>query len=444
MKPYENYIDTKEYWLGKIPEHWKIIRLKLIGSINKGKKPINDYDKYEEGLFPYLSMEYLRGKSNDPIYANPNEGNLLVVNEGDIIILWDGSNAGEIVRAKTGVLSSTMAKIELKSDEFFSSFLNYYLQIAQVHIQNNTIGMGIPHVNGNVLRDLLLSIPPLNEQIQIAAFLDKKTALIDEIISKKERLIELLQAKRQATINEVVTGKKVWDATTQEWKTPKKVKHTDIEWLGEIPAEWEVVKLKYLGECQNGVSAGSEYFGSGSPFVSYGDVYRNIELPKSVSGLANSTIEDKKSYSVIEGDVFFTRTSETIEEIGIASTCLETIENAVFAGFLIRFRPTTKRIFKGFSKYYFRCYVPRVHFVKEMNLVTRASLNQDLLKSLPVILPSIKEQEKISNILENEDTVYNSLLLKLTSQIQKLKDYRQSLISEVVTGKIDVTDSNIK
>ena len=91
-----------------------------------------------------------------------------------------------------------------------------------------------------------ICLPHINEQHQIAAFLDHKTALIDEIIAKKERLIQVLQAKRQATINEVVTGKKVWNAASQTWEAPAKVKDSGVEWLGEIPEEWEVTKLKYI------------------------------------------------------------------------------------------------------------------------------------------------------------------------------------------------------
>ena len=112
-----------------------------------------------------------------------------------------------------------------------------------------------------------------------------------------------------------------------------KMKDSGIEWLGEIPEGWEVGKLKYLGQCQNGISAGAEYFGSGYPFISYGDVYGNIAIPNVASGLANSSEKDRASYSVQKGDVFFTRTSETIEEIGFTSTCLTTMENATFRDF---------------------------------------------------------------------------------------------------------------
>lgn len=154
----------------------------------------------------------------------------------------------------------------------------------------------------------------------------------------------------------------------------------------------------------------------------------------------NSSLCDRKIYSVLEGDVFFTRTSETIEEIGFASTCLETIPEATFAGFLIRFRPFKDKLYKGFSKYYFRCDLNRKFFVKEMNLVTRASLSQNLLNNLAVALPPHEEQIEIYLALELKIEGLNCSIKKLQYQIQKLKEAKQSLISEAVTGKIEILD----
>ena len=199
-----------------------------------------------------------------------------------------------------------------------------------------------------------------------------------------------------------------------------------------------VRRLRFLGSLQNGISKSSDEFGFGYPFVSYGDVYKNIELPKEVKGLVNSSIQDRKIYSVEEGDVLFTRTSETVEEIGFASTCLEEIKDATFAGFLIRFRPNSNRLFKGFSKYYFRCDLNRKFFVKEMNLVTRASLSQNLLNNLSVLLPSYEEQKEIYLALELNVNSINDGISKIRYQIEKLKEAKQSLISEAVTGKIEI------
>jgi len=284
-------------------------------------------------------------------------------------------------------------------------------------------------VPADVINNFKIAAPKLCEQTQIARFLDHETTRIDALIEEQQRLIELLKEKRQAVISNAVS--KGLDPTVP-------MKDSGVEWLGEVPARWGVKALRYLGECQNGINIGGEAFGSGSPFVSYGDVYKNDVLPAEVTGLVQSSPEDQQRYSIEYGDVFFTRTSETVDEIGFSATCLQELPNAVFAGFLIRFRPTGKSLMPGFSKYYFRNQGLRIFFNKEMNLVTRASLSQDLLKLLPVTLPPIVEQIKISDFLDKVTAEFASLLEQGIKAIDLLKERRSALISAAVTGKIDV------
>ena len=217
-----------------------------------------------------------------------------------------------------------------------------------------------------------------------------------------------------------------------------KYKDSGVVWIGEIPEGWEVKPLRFIGKTQNGLSKGGEYFGTGFPFLTYGDVYKGIELPIQLSGLAESNIHDQEQFSVQEGDVFFTRTSETVEEIGFASTCLQTINKATFAGFLIRFRPNTNVIYKGFSKFYFSSRTHRSFFVGEMNLVIRASLSQELLKRLPVVIPPMQEQIEIAEYIETATKKIATAISLKEQEIEKLKEYKATLINSAVTGKIKV------
>ena len=278
-------------------------------------------------------------------------------------------------------------------------------------------------------------VPPLEVQNSIVTYLDKKNNVIDKFIRNKERLIELLEEQKNEIINQAIV---------KGLNSNVKLKPSGVDWLGEIPINWEVNKLRYLGSFQNGVSAGAEYFGSGYPFISYGDVYNNSILPSDILGLAKSSKEDRKRFSVMEGDVFFTRTSETIEEIGFSSISWNTIENAIFSGFLIRFRHSKNLLFKGYSKYYFKSNLHRRYFVKEMNLVTRASLSQELLKNLAVLLPTLKEQEEISSFLDKKLTHINQIIIKARQEITSIKEYREAIITAAVTGQINLTDPNQK
>lgn len=216
-------------------------------------------------------------------------------------------------------------------------------------------------------------------------------------------------------------------------------KDSGIEFASIIPNEWGVTRLKNLGFVQNGVSKGKDYFGFGFPFVSYGNIYNDTINLNKIKKLANSTDEDQKLYSVLEGDVFFTRTSETIDEIGVSATALQTIPKATFSGFVIRLRPKKNRVYKGFTKYYFQGNINRIFLSKQINIVTRASLSQSILNNLPVLLPPIKEQIKISNYLDAKTTAIDEKVNLLQQKIKHYKAYRKTLINETVTKGLDKT-----
>ena len=224
-----------------------------------------------------------------------------------------------------------------------------------------------------------------------------------------------------------------------QFQTYEKYKPSGIDWLGEIPEGWEVKRLKDLGCFQNGISNNAEYFGSGFPFVSYGNIYNNTLSKEKIVTLANSTKEDQKLYSVKENDVFFTRTSETIEEVGFTATCKETIPYAVFSGFVIRFRPYRKDIQKEYSSYFFNAKSHRNFFVKEMNIVTRASLSQNVLSNLPVLVPNKQTQTAIADYLDQHTALIDKKIALLKAKKQSYTQLKQTLINEVVTKGLDET-----
>lgn len=212
---------------------------------------------------------------------------------------------------------------------------------------------------------------------------------------------------------------------------------SEVDWLGEIPSDWDLLRVKDLGNLQNGISQDASYFGEGFPFVSYGNVYNDSINTQNIQTLAKSTKEDQKLYSVKAGDVFFTRTSETVDEIGFSGTCQKTIEKAIFSGFTIRLRPSKNKIFSGFSKYYFKANSNRNFFVKNMNIVTRASLGQGLLSKFPTLLPPMDIQTKIANYLDAKTEKIDKEISILIQKIEKYKELKQTLIAETVLRGLD-------
>ncbi|RII83260.1 restriction endonuclease subunit S [Neopusillimonas maritima] len=432
FKPYPEYKDSGVEWLGEVPAHWAThafchlfaersdsnVGLKCTNllSLSFGRIVRKDIDSLD-GLLPASFETYQ------------------IVQPGDIIFrLTDLQNDKRSLR--TAIVSEwgiiTSAYLSAYSSRVNAAYSSYLFRSYDLRKVFYSMGGGLRQsMKFEDLRRLSILSPPAEEQAQIARFLDHETAKIDALIAEQLRLIELLQEKRQAVISHAVTKGLNPDAP---------MKDSGVEWLGEVPAHWQIKALRFLGTCQNGINIGGEAFGTGYPFVSYGNVYKNNLLPEAITGLVQSTFLDRERYSVKTGDVFFTRTSETVDEIGFSSTCIQDVPNAVFAGFLIRFRPSRGWIEPTFSKYYFRNQHLRIFFNKEMNLVTRASLSQDLLKQLPVPLPPLPEQLEISEYLDDVSKQISSLLDLAQETISLLTERRSALISAAVTGKIDVRD----
>jgi type I restriction enzyme S subunit len=435
MKKYASYKDSGIEWIGEIPEHWRIKKLKNNAKIKTGYTPLtSDNNNFSNDGMIWVkpdnlkSFEFITDSKEKVSALGVKEQN--IISQGSILLCCIGT-IGKFGIAGTNLITNQQINSVTFGNDLINEYGKYLIFSCEKELNSLANGNVVRILNTTSLGNIKFPIPPFSEQEYIFNYLDRKTSEIEILISNKQRLIELLKEERTVIIN---------NAVTKGINPDVKFKPSGIEWIGDVPEHWEVIPVKYLGTTQNGISEGAEYFGSGFPFVSYGDVYKNMELPKIVQGLANSTEKDKLNFSVQKGDVFFTRTSETIEEIGLASTCFETIDNAVFAGFLIRFRPIKNLLFEGFSKYYFRSEIHRTFFIKEMNIVTRASLSQGLLKRLLVLLPDLKEQKEISDFLDVKTKGIDTIISKTEKEIELLNEYKTALISEVVTGKVDVRE----
>lgn len=422
---YETYRDSGFDWLGEVPSNWELQRLGAVFEERKEKVSDKDFPPLsvtKSGVVPQLDSA---AKSDD---GDNRKG----VREGDFVINSRSDRKGSSGIAKQDG-SVSLINIVLKPKCIAPRYSEHLLKsngfIEEFYRNGHGIVADLWTTRYWDMKSIQIPLPDVATQDRIANFLDLKTAEIDEAIAKKQRLIDLLKEQKAILINQAVT---------KGLNPAVPLRDSGVEWIGEIPAHWKVKRLRYLGTTQNGISAGAEYFGSGFPFVSYSDVYNNRELPKTVNGLAKSTVQDRDQYSVVTGDVLFTRTSETVEEIGFSSTCMEIIENSTFAGFLIRFRPRKGRLSPGYSKYYFSAQLHRSHFVGEMNLVIRASLSQELLKKLPVLIPPLTEQESIFEYLEIESAKIDNVIALQQQQIDRLKECKMILISEAVTGKIKI------
>jgi type I restriction enzyme S subunit len=448
MKTYPQYKDSGVPWMGRVPTNWDVKPLRTILKLrNEKNNPIKTTQ--------VLSLSIARGVT---LYSHEGRGGnkakddltaYKIAQVGDIVLNSMNVVVGAVGLSKyTGAISPVYyalypneEKIDINFyDKVFSNkaFQRYLLIYGKgILIKKgdsgklNTIRMKI---SPNDLKSTILPLPSKKEQISIARYLDWKTSKIIKFIKGKKKLIALLKEQKQNIINEAITKGANPDV---------KMKESGIEWIGKIPEHWEIRKLRHICTFQNGISESGDFFTDGTPFVSYGDVYKNRVLPSMVTGKAKADLAQQKAYSVKKGDIFFTRTSETIDEIGITSICFESIDLAVFSGFLIRARPTKAIISPDFSEYAFQATGVREYFSKEMNIVTRASLGQNLLKNLPVVLPPVEEQLEIAAFLRSESAIIDKTIARTEREIELIQEYRTRLVSDVVTGKVDVRSVKI-
>jgi type I restriction enzyme S subunit len=415
-------------WYGTLPERWNSKRVGSFLCLRKEKNNPVETDfllslsaKY--GVQPYAERTEKGGNKPKAELTDYN-----IARCGDLLVncmnVLSGSSG---VTKWDGCISPAYYALFPLSDDINILYCNYIFRLITFYRSLIGLGKGILfresdngalntirlRISFSDLKNVQIPLPPRPEQDQIVRYLDWKVSRINKLINAKRREIELLKEQKQAIIN--IT-------------------------FDELSKNSQVVPCRHLGTFQNGISESGEFFTGGTPFITYGDVYNNDILPHTASGKAKSNQKQQQTYSVKSGDIFFTRTSETIDEVGLTSVCQKTIENAVFSGFIIRMRPLSTIFDINYARYYFRSKFVRDYFIQEMNLVTRASLGQTLLKNLPVVLPSITEQFEIGKKLNRQCTAIDSAINNENLQIELLHEYRTRLISDVATGKVDVRD----
>ena len=409
--------DSGIEWIGEIPEGWEVVPVKRLCTMQAGKN-LTSEQIAPEGTYPVYGGNGIRG-----FFSDYNcDGQFLTVGR-------QGALCGNVHKINGKVWATEHAVITTPSSYAILDFL-YYLLIGMDLNQYVSSTAAQPGLAVGTLLNLKTCYPCSTlEQTQISNYLNAKCSEINIMLSKTRSSIEEYKKLKQAVITQAVT---------KGVRGEREMKDSGVDYIGQIPAKWVLGKLRNVGDTQNGISKSSEFFGKGFPFVSYSDVYKNYSLPFAVSGLVESTPEEQERYSVKEGDIFFTRTSETIEEVGFSCVCEKDIPNATFAGFLIRVRPFSDKLHTPYAKYYFRSSHLRFYLVKEMNLVTRASLGQSLLKSMPVLLPPLEEQKEIADHLDAKCAEIDRLIAKKEQLVKELESYKKSLIYEVVTGKREV------
>lgn len=207
LNPDTRLKDSGIEWIGMVPEHWKIKRFKEIAKVTKGKQ-CDYFDTKEDNMAVILTVETLR--QDIPTFYNYGiiDDKKQLCTDNDIVVIWDGAGVGEFLKAKKGMLSSTIARIDVDKRKFSKEYLWQWRYNIEHKLKKIPTGMGIPHLNPNLLNNFEIPTPPLSEQQIIAQYLDAKCAQIDDTIENIEKQLDALKRLKRALINEVVTGKR--------------------------------------------------------------------------------------------------------------------------------------------------------------------------------------------------------------------------------------------
>lgn len=415
MKKYDTYKDSGIEWIGEIPEHWKVSKVKYNFSFNTGfTPPSGKAEYYDNGSHVWINISDLQKKHiNDSV--NKITDKAIEDYKPEIIpknsLLYSFKLSIGRVGFNTIDCYTNEAIFSIHPDDNTNlGFFYYSLPKQIIHNANENI-YGAKILNQELIKNAFLIIPPPKEQTAIASYLDQKTSEIDELIADKEELLKLYEEEKTALINQAVT--KGIDPNV-------KMKDSGIDWLGEIPEHWEVKRFKYFFNLIN---------------IKTDEKLKKIGL-ENIESKSGNYIETDSDFAgqgirFYPNDILFGKLRPYLAKVWLAE-----FEGHAVGDFYV-FRPKNT-IFPDFGKYRMLDF----SFIEVTNSSTYGSkmprVSWEFIADLEIAFPSFEEQQSIVNYIESETTRLDDKINNTEKLIELLKEYREALISEVVMGKVKV------
>ncbi len=441
LKPYPSYKDSGVEWLGEVPASWVVNKLKRIadiygrigfrgyttddlvsegdGAIALGGANLADNGRLDLSKLTYLS--WFKYDESPEIQVSIND-----------LILGQRGTCGKVVLIDQDIGKATInpSLVLIKHSRVDSRFLCYWLmgQVIQKLFDSYLNSTAIPMLTQAQIGNIFVCQPSNNEQIIIASYLDRETAKLDTLIAKQEKLIELLQEKRQVIISLAVTKGLNPDA---------KMKDSGVEWLGEMPEHWESLTIRRVSKYVTTGGTPSEVLGSedisdGFTWYTPGDFGDNLILTGSSRKTTQNSIETGDAKLFPARSVLIVSIGATLGKVGYSEKVSSANQqiNAVI--------PNSK--ING----YFLAYSLSVKY-DAMKFLSNAStigiINQEKTKEIWLAVPPLEEQNNITKYLDLESARIDTLIEKASRSIELAKEHRSALISAAVTGKIDVREA---
>lgn len=425
MERYSEYKDSGVKWLGEIPSHWEVMPLKSFIKFEKGKTP-KEFSDENIGL-PYLTMDYLRSRDNKIVKYPTSSIGLFEIEESEALVLWDGANAGEFILSKKGYLGSTMAKISGYREYFNNLYFYYFLKMLEPTSKDFANGTTIPHFDASILINYHYPIPPIDEQIVIGSYLDAATSKIDKAIAMQQKMIDLLNERKQIIIQNAVT--KGLDENVE-------MKDSGVEWIGMIPKHWEISKLKYLIDAplKYGANEASDLIDYSCPrYIRITDIDTNGKLKEET--YRSLPMNKAEPYLLKKGDLLFARSGATVGKAFL----FEEDYAACYAGYLIKAHMDLQKVLPKFVYLYTQTFAYQRWKESIFIQATIQNISGERYANMQIPMPTLEEQNKIIDMLTPKMQRFDSAITNCQRQITLLQERKQIIINEVVTGKVKVS-----
>lgn len=435
MRKYPEYKASGVEWLGKIPSDWsvwKVSRLfKKIGSGTTPKAGTPEY--YENGTIPWVNT----GDLNDGyIYdcsnyitqkAFDDHSTLKIYEKGTLLVAMYGATIGKIAITNFAACTNQACCSLTHSKRIDVKFAFYWFIANKENIINLSYGGGQPNISQDVVRSLRIPICAPSEQQSIVRFLDHKTGQIDRFIANRQKQIELLKEQKAGIINKAVT---------KGINPTAKMKDSGIEWIGEVPEHWEIWKVSRLfrtiGSGTTPKTGTPEYYEDGTvSWVNTGDLNDGI-LESCKTLITEKAFSDHSTLKLYKkGTLLIAMYGATIAKLSILN--FDACTNQACCALA-----NSKLIEIDFAFNWF--------LSQKQNIINlsygggQPNISQDVVRSIRIPLPPSTEQKEIIEFIKSETSTIDTLISKYQKQIDLMQEYRTSLISQAVTGKIDVRE----
>jgi type I restriction enzyme S subunit len=437
LNPYPEYKNTYVPWIGKVPIHWKVKRGKYIFRF---KKELNTQNNSTN----VLSLTLRGVVKNDP--ENPeglvpkDYSTYQLFNKGDLVFkLIDLENLRTSrvgLVHEDGIMSPAYIRL-IPSENVIVKY--FYYQFYDLYLRGiyNQIGNGVRStLTPTELLNLQLLIPPITEQNKIISLLDYINSSIGNFIRSKRRQIELLNEQKQVAIQR---------ALTHGLNLNAKVKGSGIQWLGNIPANWEVVKLKHVANVQTGITLGKTYNNLPlleRPYLRVANVQDGFLDLKIIKTIRVPMSEVQKSELQV-GDILMTEGGD-IDKLGRGYIWNGEIPDCLHQNHIFAVRTEKTKLLPEYLSFLLTSFHGRTYFQLTAKKTTNlASTNSTTLKNFPISLPPLAEQQQMVREISKLTSFQNKAISSLFDEINIINQYGICLISQVVTGKIDIQNIQI-